>query len=231
METEKKDSDGKEIMEDICVGKVQMEESDEEKYLGDIITKDGRNLKNIQSRINKGKGKVKRISEILNGVPFGKLYFQVAIILRNSLLVSSVLCNSETWFNLTKSELDLLETVDLLLLRTILGAPKTVAKEMLYLELGVIPLREMVRQRRLNFLHYILKQDKESILFKVFEAQKKNRNRKDWVTSVIQDLEELELDVNFETIQKMGKEAWRNTIRNTIYLKSFRKLEQLKETH
>ena len=104
---------------------------------------------------------------------------------------------------MTKSELDLLETVDLLLLRTILGAPKTVAKEMLYLELGVIPLREMVRQRRLNFLHYILKQDKESILFKVFEAQNKNRNRKDWVTSVIQDLEELELDVNFETIRKM----------------------------
>ena len=225
-ETEKKD-----IIEDMCVGKVKMEESEEEKYLGDIITKDGRNIKNIQSRVNKGKGIVKRITEILDGVPFGKLYFQVAIILRNSLLVSSVLCNSETWFNLTKSELDLLETVDLLLLRTILGAQKTVPKEMLYLELGVIPLREMIRQRRLNFLHYILKQDKESILFKVFEAQNKNKNRKDWVTSVTQDLEELELDVTFETIQKMGKEKWRNTVKNIIKLKSFRKLEKIKETH
>ena len=142
-----------------------------------------------------------------------------------------MLCNSETWFNLTKSELELLETVDLQLLRTILGAPKTVPKEMLYLELGVIPLREMIRQRRLNFLYYILTQDKESILFRVFEAQKNNRNRKDWVTSVTQDLEELELDVSFETIQEMGKEKWRNTVRNTIQLKSFRKLEKIKETH
>ena len=230
-ETEKKNNVGKEIIEDVCVGKVQMEESEEEKYLGDIITKDGKNIKNIQSRINKGKGIVKRITEILDGVPFGKLYFQVAIILRNSLLVSSVLCNSETWFNLTKSELELLETVDLQLLRTILGAPKTVPKEMLYLELGVIPLREMIRQRRLNFLYYILTQDKEAILFRVFEAQKNNRNRKDWVTSVTQDLEELELDVSFETIQEMGKEKWRNTVRNTIQLKSFRKLEKIKETH
>ena len=29
----------------------------------------------------------------------------------------------------------------------------------------------------------------------------------------------------------MGKESWRNTVRNTINLKSFRKLEQIKETH
>ena len=230
-ETEENNIVGKERIEDMCLGKVQMENSEEEKYLGDIINKDGRNLKNIQSRINKGRGIVKRITEILDMVPFGELYFQVAIILRNSLLVSSVLCNSETWFNLTKAELDLLETVDLLLLRTLLAAPKTVPKEMLYLELGVIPLREMMRQRRLNFLHYILRQDKESILFKVFEAQNTNRSKKDWVTSVIKNLEELDLNVNFETIQKIGKETWRNTVKNTINLKSFRKLEQIKETH
>ena len=41
---------------------------EEEKYLRDIITKDGRNLKNIQSRVNKGKGIVKRIFDILDGL-------------------------------------------------------------------------------------------------------------------------------------------------------------------
>ena len=84
-EIDTKDKIGNDITEDICVGKVMMEESEEEKYLGDIITKDGKNLKNIQARVNKGKGIVKRILEILDGIPFGKLYFQVAIILRNSL--------------------------------------------------------------------------------------------------------------------------------------------------
>ena len=47
----------------------------------------------------------------------------------------------------------------------------------------------------------------------------------------ISDVEELELDLNFEAMQKMGKETWKNTIRNTIYLKFFRKLEQFKEKH
>jgi hypothetical protein len=45
--------------------------------------------------------------------------------LRNSLLVSSLLSNSEAWYNVTTSELDYLETVDLMLLRNILKAPKS----------------------------------------------------------------------------------------------------------
>ena len=142
-----------------------------------------------------------------------------------------MLCNSETWFNITKAELELLETVDLMLLRILLGAPKTVPKEMLYLELGILPMREIIKQRRLNFLHYILKQEKNTILYKVFEAQNIKRNKKDWVTTVTQDLKELKLDVTFATIQQIGKEKWRNMVRNTIHITTFRNLEAIKLTH
>ena len=133
-----------------------MEEREDEKYLGDIISKDGHNLKNIKMRVNKGKGIVKKILNILEGIPFGKLYYQVAVLLRNSWLVSSLLCNSEAWFNLNKPELDLLETVDVMVLRSLLNAPQSTPKEMLFLESGVLPLRDIIRQRRLNFLFYIL---------------------------------------------------------------------------
>ena len=101
--------------------------------------------------------------------------------MRNSLLVSSMLCNSEVWFNLTRSDLDLLETVDLMLLRKLLGAPKSTPKEMIFLELGVMPLRDMIVQRRLNFLKYILDQEADSILAKVFEKQCEKKTKKDWV--------------------------------------------------
>jgi hypothetical protein len=101
--------------------------------------------------VAKGTGIVNRIMTILEGIPFGKFYFEVAVILRNSLLVSSMLCNSESWYNVTKPELDLLETVDVQLLRNILKAPKSTPKEMLYLELGCIPLRELIRKRRISF--------------------------------------------------------------------------------
>ena len=47
-------------MKDIWTGEINMEEKEEEKYLGDVISTDGRNLKNIKARIAKGKGIVNK---------------------------------------------------------------------------------------------------------------------------------------------------------------------------
>ena len=57
---------------------------------------------------------------ILEEVFFGKYHFEVALILRNSLLISSVLTNSEAWYNLRKEEMEKLEQLDEILLRKIL---------------------------------------------------------------------------------------------------------------
>ena len=157
-------------IEDVCNGEEIMEEKEEEKYLGDILSKDGKNIKNIKARVSKGTGIVNRIMTLLNGIPVGKFYFEIALMLRNSLLVSSVLCNSESWYNVTNGELDYLESVDLMLLRKLLQAPKSTPKEMLYLELGCLPLREIIRKRRLSFLFYILGQDPESLISRFFKT-------------------------------------------------------------
>ena len=208
-----------------------MEEKEEDKYLGDVISKDGRNLKNIQARVNKGIGIVKKILNILEGIPFGKLYFEVAMLLRNTLLVSSLLCNSEAWFHLTNSELDLLETVDLMLLRSLLKAPKSTSKEMFFLELGISPLRDLIRQRRLNFLHYILNQKPDSMMFKVLEKQCENRTSRDWVTTVISDLDILGQKYTFADIQEMNKTKWKSILKIRVAENSFKNLEDKKKKH
>ena len=59
--------------------------------MGDIISTDGKNMKNIKARVIKGKTIVKRIFTILEGIPLGRRYYEVAILLRDSLLVSSML--------------------------------------------------------------------------------------------------------------------------------------------
>ena len=116
---------------------------------------------------------MKKIMSIIDSIPFGNHYFEIGVILRDSLLSSSMLCNSETWYNVTKAELNLLETIDVMLLRRILRAPKSTPKEMLFLELGCLPYKEMIQKRRLMFLHYILHEDPSSTVHKFFEAQMK----------------------------------------------------------
>ena len=76
-------------------------------------------------------------------------------------------------------------------LKGVLKTPKSIPKEMLYFEMGIIPLREIIRKKRLLFLHYILNQAKKSIIYKVFKCQLENRTSKDWITTVNQDLEDL----------------------------------------
>ena len=67
-----------------------MEEVQAEKYLGDILSNDGKNVKNITARRNRGTEIVSQIMEKLNDICFGKHFFKVAIILRNSQRLGTV---------------------------------------------------------------------------------------------------------------------------------------------
>ena len=107
----------------------------------------------------------------LEHICFGKHHFVVAMILRNALLISSMLTNAEARHNITMTEIAELEKVDESLLRKVLESPASTPKEMLYLELGVSPIRNIIKSRRLNFLHYILHEEKESLLYKFLQAQ------------------------------------------------------------
>ena len=68
-------------------------------------------------------------------------------------------------------------------------------------------------------------------MFKVFEKQNQDRKSKDWVSTVVMDLEEIELNVTFVEIQKISKMKWRNMIRKYTEENTFRKLESMKNMH
>ena len=218
-------------IEDKYVGDEIMDDTDDEKYLGDVLSNDGRNIKNIKTRVNKGKGIVTRIMNLLHGIPFGKYYFEVAVILRDSLLVSSVLCNSEAWYNVTSAELDLLETVDLLFMRQLFNAPKTTPKEMFYLELGVLSFRDIIRKRRLTFLHHILNENPTSMIYRFLESQLKSSNSKDWVHTVFKDIEKLKLNVKIADIKKIRKSTFKTMLRESTENKVLKSLTEKKLSH
>ena len=161
-------------IKDVYLGETEMKRANESKYLGDLISIDGKNQKNIMDRKSKGYGIVLQISQMLEEIYFGPFEIEVALTLRKSLFLGGILTNCEAWYGLTASDIKQLELVDESLLRKILSAPSTTPKCMLYLETGCTPIRFIIRSRRLMFLHYILKQDKNSLVSKVFHAQLSN---------------------------------------------------------
>ena len=79
-----------------------MKNVQENKYLGDIISCDMKNTINIKEKTNKAIYIVNRISTCLYEQPYGRYTFRAANILREGLLLGSLLNNCESWINLTK---------------------------------------------------------------------------------------------------------------------------------
>ena len=158
----------KEII-DVFKGKEALSEVFEKKYLGDVIAKNGKNTSNIKERTNRGHGTINKIVTTLNERSYGRHQFKAAMLMRGSMLVGGMLNNAECWINITQKDLENLETPEKKILST-KGSP---SKCFIQLELGIIPIRFILKQKRLNFLHYILNEDKNSMISQVFFEMKK----------------------------------------------------------
>ena len=99
--------------------------STKDKYLGDIVTNDGKNHENIKERTAKGVGIISSIISILKELFLGELFFQTAMLFRNTLFLTSILLNAESWVNLTKGDIEELESLDRTYLRRVLEVPSS----------------------------------------------------------------------------------------------------------
>jgi hypothetical protein len=167
-----------------------MEKVESDTYLGDILSSNGKNTTNIESRVGKGLGIISQIMDLLKSVTFGKHYFEIARTLRESMLVNGLLTNCEFWHNLKEAEVKKLEEVDRLLLRTIFQVASSCPIVALYLELGCVPIGLMIRSRRVNYLHHLVHRNENEMLWKIFNTQWKYPSaRGEWSEQVKQDLE------------------------------------------
>ena len=79
----------------LSVHGTEMMEFTEDTYLGDIISNDGKNSKNIKSRVAKGLGIITQISSLLESVYVGEHFFSIAMLHRESMFLNGILTNIE----------------------------------------------------------------------------------------------------------------------------------------
>ena len=166
-----------------------MERVSSDTYLGDVISSDGKNTLNIDSRVAKGLGLVSQIMDVLKCVSFGAHFFEIAVTLRESILVNGMLTNCEVGYGLTDHEITQLEEVDRLLLRQVFNVPSSCPIEALYLELGCVPLSLVIKSRRMNYLHHLVTVNENEMLSRFFKTQWQFPGKKnEWTEQVQKDL-------------------------------------------
>ena len=129
-----------------------------------VISNKATNEENILSRKCKAYGLAGDILAILDEVPFGSHHIEAGITMRNSMFVGGILTNCSVWYSLRKTEIAELEKVDEYLIRKIVQGHSKCALEILFLENGIVPLRFLIQQSRISYLHHILTRNEKELI-------------------------------------------------------------------
>ena len=118
--------------------------------------------------------------------------------------------------NLSEKDIRGLEQTDEILLSKILECDANTSNVLKYLELGVYPLKFEIMKRKIIFLQYILKQEQNSMINKVFKATCEHPLRNDFVQTCQKYLKTLNIDLSFEQIRNMHSKHKRWKYEDTL---------------
>ena len=187
-----------------------------ETYLGDIICSSGTNENNIEHRKSQGLAAINQITSILSLTSLGHFHFEIALILRDAILISKLVFNSEVWYNLTTKQIEKLEQIDEMFLRRILNVAKTSPKIGLYIECGKMPIRFIVKMRRILYLWHILTREGCELINKFYRVQNYSPSEGDWVLQIRKDMAEIKLNLSEEEISLMSRYKFKKLVKQKI---------------
>ena len=91
---------------------------------------------------------------------------------------------------------------------------RNVAKDLLYLELGIVLISFISKARKQMYLPHILHQPKNSLLYRFFVAQMKSPTNNDWSSQVLQEQEELKISLSLQNVKQMSKSKFKSVVKS-----------------
>ena len=112
-----------------------------------------------------------------------------------------------------------------------MNAPLAASVESLFLELGLTPIHIIIKSRRIRYLHYLVRLDKDEMLYKVFLAQWKYPVKDDWTDMVKQDLKDLKIGLSFDEMREKTEWSFKNLIKIKTKEYTLEYLLNIKQKH
>ena len=124
--------------------------------------------------------------------------------------------------DLNVSTPDKLQKPDTILQRKLLSEAGNPSKVLMFLELGILPVRYVIIMKRLNFLRYILRESTTSMIEQVNSVLKEDSRKGDFVNLVQSDLQELKLHMTDHEIQNILKWTWKKIVKTKVIQQCFK---------
>ena len=206
-------------------GKVAIGKTENQKYLGFILSNKGDNMKNITEMKNKSVWIINKIFNRLHSLNLKKYFFECGIIFLNVMLRSSILYASETYYDLKEIELRALERIEEKFLRKLIKTSKGCPISQLYLEVGHKPARFEIFRIRLLFLKNILHEE-DSRINSFIKLQLEYPTKGDWMSSCLNDIKYLDIKMSLEEIKKISLSKFKDILEKSINKKALEYLLQ-----
>ena len=183
-------------------------------YLGDLINNKGTNLDLVSDRYQRGITAMIKIEALVRETGLGIHTVNVHLLLYRSLFLSCVLFNSQVWRNLSEKDINKLENLQLRCLRKIFNVPHSTLRAFVYLEFGAVPIRYIIHQNQLMFLHHIIHLEDDDPVKKMWENMKLLSGESNWWSSVKSLLEKHNIEL--EDVQNSNRDRFKLLIKRKI---------------
>ena len=201
-----------------------------ETYLGEIVSSDARNDSNVENRRNKGIGAVSQIFTTLKQVMLGHFHCEVALIMRDTMLISKMIYSSEIWYNITKQQYRKLEEIDEMFMRKLLDVPSSAPRISLYIECGKTNIQLIIMMRRMLYYWHIVNMNSNELVFRFYTAQTLRSVKHDWVLQIAKDKADLGMmNMSDEDVRKISKQKFKSFIQNKVNQLRCKNLKEIQE--
>ena len=179
------------------------------KYLGEIISRDGKEAENIEEKQEKVIVTVRKIlncakSDIMKGIGT-----KVILKLHNAVLIPSFYSASETW-TLNCGDKKEINKIEIVALKKLFGLPPTTPTPAIVFVTGSLYAEIRVEIRQLLYLHKLLLMNDDHWAKETLKELSKSSIG--WARKIMETLETWELETDWEIIARKSKAEWKNEI-------------------
>ena len=196
---------------------MMIEEAVTYKYLGDVISNDGRNSKNIESRKQKINATTVAINSIASSEILRGIETSVLLNLHGKRNVSQLLTNAETW-NLNRGEKVELERIEIQALKYLFDLPAHTPTPGIIFTLGTLYTNQRVDKKRFMFLHQILNMNHDQFPNKTLHTLE-NLNI-GWYKDIKETLTDYGLPTDFAAIKSISRRQWKKRVCEMVEIKN-----------
>ena len=205
------------------VGEMAIRETKSYKYLGDVISNDGKNAKNIDSRKIKLRSSTTSIKTIASSETLNKLETSLLLEMHDSINLSALLTNAESW-NLNKGEKADLEQSEINAIQLLFDLPTHTPTPSLIFSFGLLYTSQRIEQKQLLYLWKVLNRDQHHWT-KIVLTEVISRNV-GWGKAIHETLTTHNLPTHLETIKTHSKGEWTNLVKKAIEKRNTERLLQ-----